>query len=82
MHVKVLENTKVIVDGINTIDMYGLWWVERPLNERKSAFDSKNPLLNSSLQEPRNARHLPQPPRSTRHLPQPPRSQICNEIFV
>ena len=66
MHVKVLENTKVVVEGIKTTDMYGLWWVERPLNERKSAFDSQNSLLNSSLQEPRNARDTCPSPRGQR----------------
>jgi hypothetical protein len=37
LHANVLRVTKVVVDNINTMDMYRLWWVEQVLNERKTS---------------------------------------------
>jgi len=46
-HAKVLRETEGIVEKINTIDMYSLWWVEQALNQRKKGFDFKHASLTS-----------------------------------
>jgi hypothetical protein len=46
-HAKVLRETEGIVEKINTIDMYSLWWVEQALNQRKKSFDFKHASLTS-----------------------------------
>jgi hypothetical protein len=42
LHDKVLQDTSGIMEKINSIDMYSLWWVEQALNERKISFDFKH----------------------------------------
>jgi hypothetical protein len=44
-HDKVLRETANIVEKINSIDIYSLWWAEQALNERKKHFDFKHPGL-------------------------------------
>jgi hypothetical protein len=50
LHAKVLRDTSDIIEKINSINMYSLWWVEQALSERKISFDFKHASLASHKQ--------------------------------